>query len=390
MQFSQRTQRFAGTGSTAWDVHYQATADKSAGRDVVVMSVGDYEVATPKPIVDSAVQALRDGDTHYTNVVGITALREAVARDHQRRTGATTDASNVLITAGTQNALYFAVQCLLSSGDEALVLEPMYVTYEATIGSSEATLVPIPCPAEQGFKPSIAAIKAAITPRTRGLFLATPANPTGAVLTREELTEIADVCREHDLWVVSDEVYGDLVFDGEMVSMVSLEGMADRTVTVSSLSKSHAMTGWRAGWLVGPEPLVEHAGRLSLAMHYGIAPFIQQAATVALTEERQLSEQFHALLHTRRDLLLEELKDTPKLRVLKPASGMVMLVDVSETGLTPNQFMHALYEQTGVSVLDGAAFGPSSADFIRLSFSIAEADIREGARRIKSWLANRP
>jgi arginine:pyruvate transaminase len=213
-----------------------------------VLSVAKSGSPTPEAIVERAVAALHEGDTHYTTVVGREPLRAAIAREHSRTTGVAVSADNVMLCAGAQNGIFATALCLCEAGDEVIVPEPLYLTYEACVRASGATLVPVPVDPANGFHVDCDAIEAAITPRTKAIFFATPCNPTGVVMPRADLERIAQLARQHGLWVMSDEVYADLTFEREHVSIASLDGMAERTVTVASLSKSPAMAlGHRAG-----------------------------------------------------------------------------------------------------------------------------------------------
>ena len=244
MRFSPLVDRIGGPSVAAWDIHAAAVEAFRRGEDVILLSVGDPDFATPEPVTEAAVAALRGGDTHYSDIPGRRHLRASIAAMLSATCGPL-GADNVIVTAGAQNALFCASLCLLSAGDEAIVLEPMYLTYEAALSLTGARLVRVPMPAATGFRPDATAVEAAVTPRTRAIVLTTPNNPTGVVMTRAELEAIASVARRHDLVVIVDEVYALLVFEGEHVSIASLPGMAERTVTIGSLSKSHAMTGWR-------------------------------------------------------------------------------------------------------------------------------------------------
>ena len=236
MKFSPFVERIGGKGANAWRLHSKADADLANGEDVIMLSIGDPEFETPQPVIETAVERLRAGDTHYTGVSGRDELKAAIARDHFRLSGQEVGIENVVVLAGAQCALFCTSMRVAGPGDEAITFDPMYATYEATIQASGAHLVTVPMPADDGFRPDLAAFKAAITPRTRAIFLTTPHNPSGHLFTREELAAIAELAVEHDLWVVSDEVYADLIFEGEHVAIASLPGMAVRTVTVSSLS----------------------------------------------------------------------------------------------------------------------------------------------------------
>jgi arginine:pyruvate transaminase len=382
MQFSSLTERIQGRGADAWAVHVRAWADLAAGEDVIVMSVGDPDLATPPPVVEAAIGALRAGDTHYTPIRGRRDLLLAIAADHRTRSGQPVGADNVCLTAGCQNALFATALLLLDHGAEVIALEPMYVTYEASLRAPGARLVPVPCPPDLGFRPDLDALEAAITPQTRAIVFASPVNPTGVVFPRQDLARIAAIAEAHDLSVVADEVYAEVVFEGGHVAIAGLPGMAERTITLGSLSKSHAMTGWRVGWAVGPEPFIDHLGRLMLAMTYGLPGFIQEAASAALTGDRAAIRAMTAIYRRRRDVAFGRLDGVGGLRCHLPAAGMFMLVDVRGTGLDANRFALELYDEERVSVLDAGAFGPSTEGMVRLSFAIADQALAEGCERI--------
>lgn len=385
-RFSSRVDHIAGESVDAWKIHYAARQAERRGEDVIVLSVGDPDFATPAPIVRTAIEALERGDTHYSDILGRPALREAIAREHNRRSGMNVGPENVIVASGAQNALFATALCLFGPGDEVIVPEPMYLTYPATIGASGATLVPVAMPASGGLRPDIAAIAAAVTPRTRAIALANPNNPTGMVLTREEADAIAAIAIRNDLWVISDEVYGTLVFDNEHITLAALPGMAERTVTVDSLSKSHAMTGWRVGWLVGPPDLIGHVANLDLCMLYGLPGFIQEAALTAVEDSAAVTEAMRAIYRRRRDLVVAGLEGIEGIRCLSPEAGMFCLLDVRDTGLSALDFAWGLFRETGVSVLDAAPFGPSAAGFVRLAFTIGDEHLAEACVRIAGYV----
>ncbi|WP_040239518.1 pyridoxal phosphate-dependent aminotransferase [Chromohalobacter japonicus] len=383
MQYSRLTQRIAGEGAAAWDIHYRALARQAKGDDVIILSVGDPDFATPTPIVDSAVDSLRAGATHYADVQGKARLRELIARRHRQTGGAPdTQADNVAVMAGAQCGLYAVAQCVLDPGDEVIVPEPMYVTYEAALQAAGATLVRVPLRAANDFQPDPAEFAAAVTPRTRALLLNSPHNPTGQVLSRDHWEALAALCREHDLWLLSDEVYAELIHDGEHLSPDSLPDMRERTAIVSSLSKSHAMTGWRLGWVIGPAPLIQHLTHLALCMLYGSPDFIQDAACEALAHPPAALDEMRRTYRTRRDTVLEALADDDTVEALRPAAGMFMMVDIRRTGLSAQAFADRLLDTQGVSVLAGDAFGPSASGFVRLSLTVDADRLREACRRL--------
>lgn len=377
--------RIGGNRVDAWNIHAQASAAAARGEDVIVLSVGDPEFAAPQTVIERAVTALRAGDTHYTTIIGRPALRERIARLHQATSGQSVDLSHVVVTSGAQNALFVASLCLCERGDEVLVPEPLYLTYEATVRASDATLVPVPVLPETGFRLDLDALRAAVTPRTRAIFLATPCNPTGVAMRRDELQAVANLAIAHDLWVVSDEVYGSLVYESEHVSIASLDGMAQRTVTISSLSKSHAMAGFRLGWAIAPAELARHMGNLLLCMTYGAPGFVQDAACQALDDYDTVTSTIRTIYRHRRDLVCGLLSDVPGLRCPVPEAGMFVLLDVRATGLTSSEVAWGLFRQTGVSVLDAQAFGPSAEGFLRMGLVVGDERLAEACRRIKVY-----
>lgn len=382
MRFSSLTQRIAGDGAAAWDIHYRALAMLEQGRDVLLLSVGDPDFDTPVPIIQAAIDSLQAGNTHYADVRGKRSLREAIARRHQQRSGQAVTADQVTVLAGAQCALFSVAQCVLEPGDEVIVAEPMYVTYEAVFGACGATVVPVPVRPEHGFRVQPEDVAARITPRTRALALNSPHNPSGASLPRSTWEALAELCIAHDLWLISDEVYSELLFEGEHISPGSLPGMAERTATLNSLSKSHAMTGWRVGWVVGSPALAGHLENLALCMLYGSPDFIQDAAVAALEQPLPELEAMREAYRQRRDLVCASLADCPGVRALKPDGGMFVMVDIRETGLSAQAFANRLLDLHGVSVLAGEAFGPSAAGHIRLGLVLGAKPLREACRRI--------
>ena len=382
MRFSPLVDRIAGKGAGAWAIHFAALEQQSAGRDVIVLTVGDPDQAPPKAVIEATVASLRRHRTGYAPITGYPEMRSAIAARFAGRTGQPCTAENVVVVPGTQGGLYSTLQCLAGPGDEVIVPEPMYATYEAVIGASGATMVNVPLRPERGFHPDLDSIAAAINPRTRVLWINSPHNPTGAVFTREEIEAIAGLCRRHDLWLVSDEVYEDLAFARDHVSPWSLSGMAERTVVISSLSKSHAIPGFRIGWIIGPPALTRHLFNLLLCLLYGGPPFIQDGAMVALTGELPEVGALRAAYKTRGGLLSRILAAAPNCRVTPPEGGMFVMLDVRTSGLGSQDFAKRLLEQEAVAVLPCDGFGPSAVGQLRISLTVDEAKLAEAGERI--------
>ncbi|HXQ66641.1 MAG TPA: pyridoxal phosphate-dependent aminotransferase [Alphaproteobacteria bacterium] len=382
MRFSPFVDRIAGKGAAAWSIHFDALRQREAGREVFLLTIGEPDQPPPQAIIAATVEALNRHHTGYAPILGYPALRAAIAARFAERTGRPCASENVAIVPGTQGGLFSALRCLAGPGDEVIVPEPMYATYEAVGGASGAALVNIPLRPERGFHPDLAALAQAITPRTRVIWINSPHNPTGAVLDRAEIEAIAELCRRHDLWLLSDEVYEDLAFARPHVSPWSLPGMAERTVVVSSLSKSHAIPGFRLGWVIGPEPLSRHLFNLLLCALYGGPPFIQDGALVALTHELPEVAAMREDYRRRGVRLSAILAEAPKCRVTPPEGGMFVLLDVRATGLASAEFVRLLLEEEGVAVLPCDGFGPSGVGQLRVSLTLEDARLEEAGQRI--------
>ncbi|EJN25435.1 aspartate/tyrosine/aromatic aminotransferase [Pseudomonas sp. GM79] len=387
MRYSALTQRIDGDGAAAWKIHDRALELREQGVDVLLLSIGDPDFDTPLPIIHAAIDSLLAGDTHYSDVRGTRTLRSSIASRHQRRSGQLVDADHVIVLPGAQCAVYSVAQCLLDPGDEVIVAEPMYVTYEGVFGACGARVVPVAVHPENGFRVEPADVAALITSKTRVILLNSPNNPSGASLSLKSWQALAALCVRHDLWLISDEVYSDLLFEGEHISPASLPGMAERTATINSLSKSHAMTGWRVGWMIGPKPLAEHLMHLSLCMLFGLPDFVQKAAQVALDRDLPEVALMREEYRQRRDLVCTRLSDCPGIRPIKPDGGMFVMVDVRQTGLGAQDFAERLLEGYGVSVLAGEAFGPSAAGHIRIGLVVDQARLADACQRIASCAA---
>jgi arginine:pyruvate transaminase len=388
MHLSSMAERVGGMGSDAWKILQLAWQRTREGHPVIMLCIGEEKSAsTPDPIVAAAKAALDAGRHHYAPLTGTLELRQAVARRHEVVTGEAVDPEIVSVVAGAQNALFAAMLCLAESGDEVIVPEPYYATYPGVARAGGAAMVNVACDPEAGFVVDPARIEAAITPRTRVILLNSPNNPTGAVYPRPVLEDIAALCRQHDLTLISDEVYADFVYDNEAhLSPRTLPGMAERTVAVGSLSKSHRMSGWRVGWLISNPTLAPVIEDLVCCMLYGIADFTQVAALTALEEgNAAIAADRAAMLAdyaARRDLVCTRLADTPGLIVRRPAAGMFAMVDVRPTGLDDFTFAKRLLEEEDVGVMTGSAFGPSAVGHLRLGLVADRETLAEACKRI--------
>jgi aspartate/methionine/tyrosine aminotransferase len=385
MQYSPLVKRIAGDGADAWVVHYAARTAQERGEDVILLSVGDPDLDTPAPVLERAIERLRAGDTHYTPATGRQHLREAIAAAHRARSGQPVTADNVIFLAGAQNALFVTSLCIAGPGDEVIALEPLYPSYPATLEISGARMVRVAAPAARGFRIDLPALAAAITVRTRAIFFATPNNPSGVILSDGDLAALGDLARRHSLWVVADEVYAGLAPGGRVPNLAA--ALPEQVVTIGSLSKSHAMPGWRAGWLVGPRQLVIHAEAMAQCMLFGLPGFVQEAAVTALSVAPAAEARIRDYCATRREFVLAGLASLRGVRCFAPDAGMFLLMDVRGTGLSGYDFMCELYRTERVSVLDGGAFGRETSGFVRVCFAADEELLRRAIERIRRFVA---
>lgn len=382
---SSRISGIVPSGKDGWEVHFSAMTRKEAGEPIIMLSVGDHDFDTPAETVEACVTAVRAGHHHYTQLPGIPALREAMAKTSAQCTGVATTADQVIATPGGQAALYAAVQAVVDEGDHAIVVAPYYATYPGTFRAAGATFTVVETRAENGFQPDAKAIEAAVKPNTRAILINTPNNPTGAVYTRSALEGIADICRRHDLWLLSDEVYWTLG-GGEHISPRSLPGMAERTLVINSMSKSHGMTGWRLGWLTGPERMIALLTDLNLVSTYGLIDFVSHVAVEALENGygvKEIAERYAS----RRTVFLDAIRGMNDVTVRGSEGGMYVMLDISSIEPDDEKFAWALLDTELVGVMPGSSFGDAAAGHIRISLCQPEATLKDAASRLRRFIS---
>jgi len=375
------TGRLAALGGARWAVHFEGRRRIAAGEDIIELTIGEPDVATPATLIEVASQAMRDGRTRYSTGRGEAALLAAVAAKYSERSGRNISAQQVLSFPGTQAALAICMMALVETGDAVLVPDPYYATYEGVVRGTGADFVPVPTDPKDGFRVTVQQLEAAVTPNAKVLMLNSPHNPTGAVLSAAEIAAIGAVCEKYNLWILSDEVYESLIFGEPFASPFDLPDLAERTVVASSISKSHAAPGFRAGWAVGPEWFVERALPVSEALLFGNQPFIADMTTHALTTPDETAQLMCRLYQRRAALLQERFQGVSQLQPLMPKAGMFMLVNVAQTGMDGETFARRLLD-FGVSAMPGNAFGNQAKDFIRLSLTVDDAELERAAERI--------
>lgn len=382
MRFASVTDRLADLGAAKWAVHREARRRVIAGQDIIELAIGEPDTPAPQALIDATIASLQARRTKYSGGRGESSVLQSIAAKYSKRTGRAITTENAAYMPGTQTALFAVIAALAEAGNEVLVGDPLYATYEGVIRASGADMVLVPLDPAKGFHLQAADLEARITPRSRVLLLNSPHNPTGATLTREEIAAIVDVCARHDLWIVSDEVYETMSYGSPFVSPFDLPEGAERTVVVSSISKSHMLPGMRAGWCVGPAEFIDRMLPLSEMMLFGGQPFIQDMTAFALSADFAECAEMVESFRLRAEILPEALANAPGLRCSKPEGGMFAMVDVSGTGLDGEAFAWRLLNEEKVAVMPGSSFGQQAAGHIRVSLS-ADADLlREASSRM--------
>lgn len=376
MQISDRLQTILGDGSDGWDLFRKAADKQRNGIDVIPLTIGEHDIRTDARILKAMHQAALDGHTGYASIPGVIELRQAVAERVQAQTGEPTTAANVLITPGGQSALFAAHIAACNPGDRAIFIDPYYATYPGTIRGASAVPVPVKAKAEAGFQPDARDLEAHAASAT-SLLINSPNNPTGVVYSRKTLEGVAGVCQDNDLWLISDEVYDTQIWEGEHISPRTLPGMRERTLVIGSMSKSHAMTGSRIGWLVGPEEVVDHLMNLSTHTTYGVAGFVQQAALHALSMGIGFEEEIAEPFRRRRDIAVKCLSGTNAVKMIPPQGAMYMMLDIRATGMSGDDFADALLEKHHIAVMPGESFGDAATGHLRVALTVADERLEE-------------
>ena len=372
MQASHRISTLLSGGSDGWEVFNRAREMIAGGTPVTELTIGEHDIRTAAPILQDMHRAAMGGHTGYASIPGIPALRDAIAERVTARTGVPTTRANVMITPGGQSALFASHTAVIDPGDTALYIDPYYATYPGTLRGVSARPVAIKAHAADAFQPRAEDI-AAHAAGAKSLMINSPNNPTGVVYSRDTLEGIAKVCIDHDLWLISDEVYDTQIWEGTHISPRSLEGMAERTLVVGSMSKSHAMTGSRIGWIVGPEHIVEHLIDLATHTTYGVAGFIQEAALFALEQGEAFEAQIAEPFRRRRALAYDILAAQNVVGVVPNAGAMYMMLDVTATGLSGEGFANALLDAHQIAMMPGESFGTAAAGHIRVAMTVDDA-----------------
>lgn len=364
--------------------------------NAISLCLGEPGETASQHIVEAACNSLREGKTKYTDVLGIEEFREAAAAYTKRVKGLTYNAdTEIQAVDGATIGLYLAIKAVVDPGDEVIIPSPYFTSYDAEVLMCDAIPVTVALKPEHGMHVNADEIRKAITPRTRAIIINSPGNPTGAVTTAEELAEVAKLCNEFDLWVISDEVYHPFIFssdsssepEGKFVapSIAAAEGMHERTIIVESLSKTYAMTGWRIGYILAPENIIEQTSKVAEMMHSSVNSTAQYGAIAAFNGPQDHVKAMREEYRSKRKIVMENLSDCSALRLVEPQGAFYAFVDVRPTGLSSEEFSRKLLEEESVAVVPGEAFGSEGSGFVRLSYAGKPEDVKEGVVRMRRF-----
>ncbi len=396
---SRISQRIAAIHESATlKVDAKAKALKAQGRDVISYAAGEPDFPTPANVVEAAARAVLDPANHrYTPAAGLPDLREAIAAKTLRDSGTSVEANQVVVTNGGKQAVYQAFQVILDPGDEVLVPTPYWTTYPESIALTGARQVDVFAGADQGYKVTVEQLEAARTPQTKALLFVSPSNPTGAVYSPDEVRAIGEWAEANGLWVVSDEIYQDLVYDGVRAVSITeaVPALADRTILVNGVAKTYAMTGWRLGWMVGPKDAIAAAANLQSHLTSNVSNVSQRAALEALTGPQDTVEEMRQAFDRRRRVAVAELSRIDGVEVPTPEGAFYVYADVrgllgrERAGVTPTttlELADLMLEQAEVAAVPGEAFGPSG--YLRFSYALGDAPLLEGIQRLQRLFAS--
>ncbi len=370
------------SGEGALSVYARAKELEAQGRSIIHLELGEPDFHPGKSVIESVSRALAEWKDRYCAVAGVLALRDELATYLARTRSITVSPANIVLAPGCKLALFLAMMCLLEPGDEVLYPDPGFPGYASIALGLGAVAVPYTLSARNYFQPDPAELSSKITPRTRLLITNSPGNPTGTVYTDAVQRALAELAVEHDLWVLSDEIYARILYGGEYLSMLRYPGMRERTLIIDGFSKSFAMTGWRLGYTVAPPEVVPALLMMAVNSYTCVAEFTQYAAIDALRDREGNTATMVGEFNRRREQFVRDLNRVPGFRCLAPEGAFYAWVDITGTGMTAEDLCRLLLEDAGVAAIPGADFGRAGKDFIRFSFASSMATLHEAVERI--------
>ena len=373
---------------TPFDIKARAKKLEDKGKHIVHLEIGEPDFDTPKNISEKGIEAIKKGYTHYTASQGMLELREAIASHISKTRHIDVSPDEVIVTPGGKDIIFFTMMALLREGDEVIIQNPAYYTYEMDTKLFGAKAVPLPLLEENDFSFDRELFKKLITPKTKLITLISPANPTGNIFSEEDLEFIAEQAIKNDIYVLSDEIYSKIIYEGEFNSIASIKGMKERTIILDGFSKTYAMTGWRLGYGVANRELIKVFNKFMLASNSCVPAFTQIAGIEALTGPQDSVEEMRKEYEKRRDVIVDGLNSIPNISCKKPKGAFYAFPNIKKFGMSSNEFALYLLDNAGVAVMPGSTFGKFGEGYLRISYANSISELKEAVSRIRKAVAN--
>ena len=358
------------------------------GRDIIHFEIGDPDFETPENIVDAGIDAIKNGFTHYTSSFGLKEFRQKICETTERSRGFKPNLNQVLVTPGANIAIFYAISCVVDPGKEIIVPDPGFPTYYSTIKMCDVIPVRVPLLESNKFRMNPKDIENSITEKTRMIIINSPQNPTGSVMTEEEIKMTYDIAKKYDLFVYSDEIYARMIYKDSVFSSPSIfDKCLERTIISNGFSKAFAMTGWRLGAVIGPPNVIEKMRLLLETTSSCVPPFIQKAGIEAIEGEQTSQKNMYVEYEKRRDLIVNGINSIPELTCVAPGGAFYVFVNIKKTGMTSETFCEYVLEDSGVAMLPGTSFGQFGEGFIRICYAVGQNEIKDALERIKKSIS---
>jgi len=358
------------------------------GRDIIHFEIGDPDFETPENIVDAGIDAIKNGFTHYTSSFGLKEFRQKICETTERSRGFKPNLNQVLVTPGANIAIFYAISCIVDPGEEVIVPDPGFPTYYSIIKMCNVVPIRVPLLESNKFRMNPKDIENSITEKTRMIVINSPQNPTGSVMTEEEIKMTYDIAKKYDLFVYSDEIYARMIYKDSVFSSPSIfDKCLERTIISNGFSKAFAMTGWRLGAVIGPPNVIEKMRLLLETTSSCVPPFIQKAGIEAIEGEQTSQKNMYVEYEKRRDLIVNGINSIPELTCVAPGGAFYVFVNIKKTGMTSETFCEYVLEDSGVAMLPGTSFGQFGEGFIRICYAVGQNEIKDALERIKKSIS---
>lgn len=370
-------------GQSMFQILAKAQELERQGKSMIHFEIGDTYLEMPRAVKDRAIESLNAGRTHYGSSQGEYGLLLAIQKATHEDYAFKPELSQITVASGANPFIYYALSILANPGDEVILTDPSFVTYNAVLSMLEITGVRVPITHTDNFRFNPAEVEKSVTPKTRVIVINSPSNPTGAVASKDDIMQIYELAKKHNLYILSDEIYAPYVYEGEHFSPGVLDACRERVLVTNGFSKPFAMTGWRVGYCVGPEEIITKMTLLSQTIVSCVPPFLQDACVTALENRHEFTKIYYTAYKNLREIACEELGAVPQFEFAKPQGAFYLMMDVSKTGMDGDAFATFAMENEGAVVCPGSGFGPGGKKYVRICYARTEAELREGCRRLR-------